>query len=138
MTNRLRKNFDFVHYFLREGGCLDCVPIFTIIFFTTYWGRGGPKGNSAKCIIFTVFSQSFPYLHEEKKHLMCCINFSLSSNFLNGVCCEVWGKMMGWGSIEHSDKDWGGPTWSGHEVLKCLNITKYCNKVSSPSKVKEL
>ena len=84
------------------------------------------------------FSQSFPYLHEEKKHLMCCINFSLSSNFLNGVCCEVWGKMMGWGSIEHSDKDWGGPTWSGHEVLKCLNITKYCNKVSSPSKVKEL
>ena len=55
MTNRLRKNFDFVHYFLREGGCLDCVPIFTINFFTIYWGEGGPKGNSAKFIIFTVY-----------------------------------------------------------------------------------
>ena len=51
MTNRLSKIFDFVHYFLREGGCLDCVPIFTIIFFTIYWGREGglgPNGNSAK------------------------------------------------------------------------------------------
>ena len=50
MKNRLRKKFDFVHYFLREGGCLYCVP-----FFTIYCGRGGPKGNSAKFIIFTVF-----------------------------------------------------------------------------------
>ena len=55
MTNRLSKIFDFVYYFLKEGGCLDCVPIFTIIFFTIYWGRGGPKGNSAKFIIFTVY-----------------------------------------------------------------------------------
>ena len=57
MTNRQRKNLDFVDYFLGKEG----VPIFTTIFFTIYWGRGGPNGNSAKFIIFTVyFFESFP------------------------------------------------------------------------------
>ena len=50
----------FTIYFLREGGCLDCVPIFTI-FFHYLLGEGGPNGNSAKFIIFTVyFFESFP------------------------------------------------------------------------------
>ena len=45
----------FVHFFCTEGGWQYWPLQFTIIFFTMYGGRGGPKGNSAKFIIFTVY-----------------------------------------------------------------------------------
>ena len=49
MTNILIKISNFVHYFYREGGCLNLQPIFTIIFFTFRVGRGGILGKSANC-----------------------------------------------------------------------------------------
>ena len=40
MSNIIIKISNFVHYFYREGGCLNLKPIFTIIFFTFRVGRG--------------------------------------------------------------------------------------------------
>ena len=60
MRNSVIKICNFVHYIFRKGGYLDCDQ-FSLSFFTIYMGRGGPKRNSAKFIIFSAFFGSFPY-----------------------------------------------------------------------------
>ena len=55
MTHSVIKICNFVHYFFREGGYLDCDQFSLLLFFTIYEGREGVKGNSAKFIISTVF-----------------------------------------------------------------------------------
>ena len=62
MTNSVMKICNFVHYFFREGGYIDSDQFSLLLFSLFMVGGGGPKGNSAKFIISTVFFLAgFPY-----------------------------------------------------------------------------
>ena len=82
MTNRVIKICNFVHYFFREGGCIDSDQ-FSLLLFSLFMvgGEGGPNRNSAKFIISTVFFLAgFPKYLELTRTL-------LYPEFFIKICC---------------------------------------------------
>ena len=70
MTNSVIRICNFVHYIFREGGYLDCDQFSLLLFSLFMVGRGGPKVNSAKFIIYTVFLAGFPKKKGEKDEVV--------------------------------------------------------------------
>ena len=70
MTKSVIKICNSFHYFFREGGYLHCDQ-FSLLFFSLFMvGGGGPKGNSAKFIIFLVF-----FLMTSLTRFHCIMNY---------------------------------------------------------------